>query len=71
MDCRETTEASLHELASILAVGVIRLHQQRRRAGTQNPPDSQAGRLEVSPEAVLSGTNPVYGRESPTPGARK
>ena len=68
-DGNGTASDQLSELAHLLATGLLRLHQQRPRAGVQNPPDFAAGRLEVSPDAVLSVTNPVNGRESPKLGA--
>lgn len=47
------------ELADILAVGVLRLRERRRRTGQfaaqlTIAPESSAGRLEVSDEIVLS-----------------
>ena len=58
------------EVAALLARGVIRWHaHQRRRAQTETGPDSAATGLEVSPDTVLSVTNPVSGPESPKPGA--
>lgn len=65
-----SAELRFRELAGIFAVGVQRL---RRRNGTPSPSETAAetfaGRLEVSPDTVLSVTNPVNGPESPTLGA--
>jgi hypothetical protein len=53
-------EQRRHELAAILAVGVLRLRQGRQRAGEpaapppKTAPNSAAGRLEVGAETVLS-----------------
>ncbi len=63
-------EQHLRELASIFAAGLIRWRkQQRRLARSGTCPDSGALGLEVRPDTVLSVTNPVYGPESPKPGA--
>jgi hypothetical protein len=59
----------LRELARIFAAAVVRkrrrkpISQQLETAG-----NSLAAGLEVSPDTVLSVTNPVNGRESPTLG---
>jgi len=52
-------EQRRHELARILAQGVLRLRQRRRLIGQSAAPppiapESSAGRLEVSGETVLS-----------------
>jgi hypothetical protein len=49
-------EQRRRELADILAQGVLRLRQRRRRTGEPptTAPNSSAGRLEVSGETVLS-----------------
>lgn len=58
------------ELARIFSAGVLRLRRRipvaRHREISGN---SFAGRLELSPETVLSVTNPVNRPESPTLGA--
>ena len=73
MNDEELTETErLRQVASILAVGLLRL---RKRAATaadkfrQESAEMPAAGLEVSPDTVLSVTNPVNGRESPTLGA--
>jgi len=54
-----TPEQRRHELARILAQGVLRLRQRRRLIGQAaapptTTPESSAGRLEVLGETVLS-----------------
>jgi hypothetical protein len=63
------------ELASILARGTLRLRQRRVLLGNaghvsspKSLPNSAAAGLELSPDTVLSVTNPVNGPESPTLG---
>ena len=70
MDRDELDGDQLVAIAAILASGVVRRLQHRRRAGTPNLSDSLAAGLEVSPDTVLSVTNPVNGPESPKPGAQ-
>jgi hypothetical protein len=58
-------------LATILASGLTRWHQQQRRISQAAPnrSDSSATGLEVSPTTVLSVTNPVNGPENQRLGA--
>jgi hypothetical protein len=65
-------EDRFKELASILALGVIRRRQRLALGSTgspQNPAEISPARLEISDDTVLSVTNPVNGRESPILGA--
>jgi hypothetical protein len=64
----ETASKQRSEIAKLLASGLLRLYQRRRRAGAQNPPDSQAAGLELSPDTVRSVSVPVNAPESPTLG---
>lgn len=48
-------------LASLLAVGLRRWHEQRQLLGAENSENSAAGRLEVSPTTVLTVVTPVNG----------
>ena len=64
------TDDQLAEIARLLAIGLLRWHQQQRRlAQTGTCPDSALPGLEVSPATVLSGVNPVNGPENPRQGA--
>ena len=67
-----TLEERRRELSSILARGMLRLRGQLRwasDAAEKDPANSEDEGLEVSPDTVLSVTNPVNGPESPKPGA--
>jgi len=73
LNARELSpEDRFRELASILALGLIRWRQRVALGATANPENS-AGipptGLELSPDTVLSVVNPVNGPESPTLGA--
>ena len=61
------------EVTSILALGFLRVRQRvalPAASARRNPAELPMTGLEVSPDTVLSVTNPVNGPESPTPGAR-
>ena len=65
-----STDQRLRELARIFAMGVLRLRRRSRLAPRPEiAGNTCTGRLELSPDTVLSVTNPVNGPESPKPGA--
>jgi hypothetical protein len=70
-------DTQLQEIASILARGVLRLRQRRRRAGTalspmpETRPDSTARGLEVPAKTVLSVSTRVNAPESLKPRSTK
>jgi hypothetical protein len=72
-DCAADEMTRLHELAGILARGVLRLRQRRHRAGTSAAPapetrlKSATRGLEVPDETVLSVSTRVNAPESLKP----
>jgi hypothetical protein len=58
---------ALPEIATVLASGFLRW-RKRRQAHAGTSPNPEAPSLEVSPDTVLSVTNPVNGPESPKHG---
>ena len=59
----------LSELASLLATGLLRWHQQQRRLASENESESSPGGLEHRPETVLCVNSPVNRRERQDSGA--
>jgi hypothetical protein len=59
-------EEAFAAVASLLATGLLRWHQQRRLLETRACPDSSQPGLEHVAETALSVVTPVYGPETTT-----